>query len=479
MKKILSLGFIIVLALLLRLHQINTPLADWHSWRQADTAAVTRRYVQEGIDLLHPRYDDLSSIPSGLDNPNGYRMVEFPFVNALTAWAYNFTSASNWLEVHQFSRIISIIFSLGSLVFLYGLVQRLSGHRQAWLTALIFAVLPYNIFYSRVVLPEVALVFFSTGAVYFLVKKVLDKKTIWSWEYWASAIFAALALLLKPYAVFLALPLAYLKFKHHGFKLIKNPASYLYLLIAILPLILWRLWITQFPEGIPAFTWLLNGNNIRFKGSFFRWIFADRFGRLILGYFGLIPFALGILKKTSQSEGSFYHLWLLAILAYLFTFATGNVQHDYYQIITIPIISIFVAKGLLFLINPPASFSKTASYLLLVTSSLFMIAFSWFHIRDFFNINHPEIIEAGNAANQILPPDAKVIAPYLGDTAFLYQINRRGWPISSNIKELINRGATDYVTTTFDDQANLLLSSCKPSIKTETFAIISLRDCNL
>ena len=479
MKRFIILGLILTTALLVRLHRVTEPLADWHSWRQADTAAVTRIFVNEGIDLLRPRYDDLSSIPSGKDNPQGYRMVEFPFVNGLTAWLYRVLPIASQLEIHVFSRVVSIAFSLGSLIFLYLLVEQLSGRLEAIIAALVFALLPYNIYYSRTILPEVQAVFFSTGALYFMLRKINLKKTYKSWEFLLSAVFAALALLLKPYVIVLALPLAYIKFKAHGFSLLKNKAAYLYLLIALAPLILWRLWIRQFPEGIPAFLWLLNGNGIRFKGAFFRWIFGDRFGRLILGYFGLIPLALGIIKSPQKKEGWFYHWWLLGILVFLTVFATGNVQHDYYQIITIPIISIFVAKGIVFLLKvPKLHFSALTSYFLLLTSVLFMLAFGWFHIRGLFNINHPEIVEAGQAADQILPRDAKVIAPYGGDTAFLYQINRRGWPIGGNIAEKIKLGATEYVTTTVDAEAKDLMEKCLPFIKTDTFLIINLRRCD-
>ncbi|MBI2009627.1 MAG: glycosyltransferase family 39 protein [Candidatus Chisholmbacteria bacterium] len=478
MKRVLLLAIALVVALIPRLYRLTTPLADWHSWRQADTAAVTRRYVADGIDLLHPRYDDLSSIPSGRENPQGYRMVEFPLINGLTAWLYQVLPGANELEIHVFSRLVSILFSLGSLVFLYFLVEKLSGNLEAFLAALVFALLPYNIFYSRTILPEVPLVFFLTGSIYFLVKKVVEQKTPRSWEFWTSAIFASVAVLLKPYALFFALPLVYFKFKHHGFKLLKNPYSYLYVAIVLVPFILWRLWIAQFPEGIPANVWLLNGNGIRFKGAWFRWLFADRLGRLILGYFGLVPFALGMAKKTKALEGWFYHLWLASVLLFFAVFATGNVQHDYYQIIAIPIVSVFVAKGLAFLLYPPPQLSKSICYLLFAICSLFSLAFGWFHLRDYFNINHPEIVAAGKLADQTLPREALVIAPYQGNTAFLYQTNRRGWPIGGSIEDKINRGATDYVTTTFDAEANLLLQVCDVSTKTDTFAIISLSQCN-
>ena len=73
--EVLSLLLILVLALVLRLYKIDNPVADWHSWRQADTASVTRVFSQEGINLLTPRFQDISTIPSGKQNPPGYRML--------------------------------------------------------------------------------------------------------------------------------------------------------------------------------------------------------------------------------------------------------------------------------------------------------------------------------------------------------------------------------------------------------------------
>src|SRR3989344_3121022 len=80
--------FVLLLALGLRLYKIDNPVADWHSWRQADTAAVSRNFVRGGFDLLHPHYDDLGSNQTGHDNPQGLRMVEFPFYNAIVAAVY-------------------------------------------------------------------------------------------------------------------------------------------------------------------------------------------------------------------------------------------------------------------------------------------------------------------------------------------------------------------------------------------------------
>ena len=37
---------ILLLGFGVRLYKITSPIADWHSWRQADTASVTRNFCE-------------------------------------------------------------------------------------------------------------------------------------------------------------------------------------------------------------------------------------------------------------------------------------------------------------------------------------------------------------------------------------------------------------------------------------------------
>lgn len=464
--------FILALAFIVRTYKLYSPLADWHSWRQVDTASVAVEYVKNGIDLLHPKYLDLSNIPSGKDNLEGYRMVEFPLVSGLVALVDNILPQD--IEIHVLYRIFSIIFSLGSTYFLYKLVNLLESKKLAHISALIFALLPFNIFYSRSVLPEISLVFFSLLGMYSITAYFKSKnKSIYNPDFWTGAVSLSVALLIKPYALIFMLPLMYLGLKNTGIKLLKDAKTYLFLSIILTPLILWRFWIQQFPEGIPAFMWLLNGNNIRFKGAFFRWIFAERIGKLILGYWGIFLLGLGFLKK---SKSAFFFWWMISILVYLFTFATGNVQHDYYQIILIPIISIYLAKGVVFLLEAPKKLkiSRIKSYTLLTITSVFALAFSWYEIRGYFNINNPAIVEAGQFVDKNTPDDALIIAPYMGDTAFLYQTNRRGWPIGGEIDKRVEQGADYYVTTALDDEAKSLMDTYQIIESNDQFTLIKL-----
>lgn len=476
----LILVFILLIAFTVRLYRISTPLADWHSFRQADTASVAREYVKNGIDLLHPQYHDLSDIQSGIDNLDGWRMVEFPIINGGVAFLYKLLP-HKVVELHVFYRLTSIIFSLASIVYLYKLIKLLEDKPTALLSSLVFALLPYNIFYSRSIFPEIPLVFFMLVEFYCLAKYFRAKNhSLKNPYFWVALVSGAIALLLKPSAIFIALPILVDGFLVRGKKLFTDWRVYFYSVLVVLPLIAWRLWITQFPSGIPAFDWLLNGNGIRFTPAFFRWIFAERLSKLILGYWGLIPFALGLIAPTLSKKKSggviVFYSWLLAMFIYISVIATGNVQHDYYQIITIPIISIFVARGLLFLYRAPIkySFNKIACYLLLVTCFLFMLAFSWYQVKDYYHINNWAIVTAGKAVNQHTPPNSLVIAHYMGDTAFLYQTNRRGWPIGFNIDQRIDQGAQYYVSTEYNYEAKELESKYSVLEKTKDFILIDL-----
>jgi hypothetical protein len=475
-RKIISSDYFLLLLILisaiaLRLYKINTPLADWHSWRQADTSAVTRNYVKHGINILYPTFDDLSNVASGMDNPRGLRFVEFPLYNLASVVVDKLFIGFN---VEISGRLTSIFASLGSIIFLFLIVRKYLGRKIAFFSSLFFAIIPYNIYYSRVILPEPFLVFSSLGMIYFfdkfvekisrpkadqpLAENITFKIKIFLYLL-LSIIFTAFSLLIKPFAAFLFLPLTYLWFRNIGISFKSIIGMLVYCLVCLLPFVWWRFWMSHFPEGIPASMWLFNGDKIRFKGAFFYWIFADRLGRLILGYFGLPIFIAGILNKLKK-ENWFFSLWGISMLLYVAVVATGNVRHDYYQILTIPIITIFLGKGTVFFLESAGKFlPKWRTYFILFIILVFQEMFGWYHIRDLYNINHPEIVEAGSVVERKTSDKTLVIAPYNGDTAFLYQTRRAGWPIiEGDIEELIKKGAHYYVSVSFDDLTNQLIN---------------------
>ncbi|HZZ98418.1 MAG TPA: glycosyltransferase family 39 protein [Candidatus Saccharimonadia bacterium] len=469
MKPTVVLVVLVLAAFIVRLYHVSNPIADWHSFRQADTASVTREYLKHGVDFLHPTYHDLSNIQSGHDNPQGYRMVEFPLLNGFSATLISLTHQQN--NQVLFERFIAIVFSLVGLVSIYGLGSQLSGKRVGLFAAALFAFMPYSVYYSRTILPDGPFLAAITFSLWMFA--LYAEKKSWA-AYLLSLIGFIAASLFKPYAVFFYPLFPAIMLYKQGLRGFKDWRLYIWPILSIIPLYLWRHWILQFPSGIAASDWLLNKGNIRYSGAFFHWIFEVRISTLILGIGMVVPFVLGLVKRGKDQL--IYLLWGICTLAYLWIFAGGNVQHDYYQIVILPFLFLVTARGLSsFFELPPKFMGKWVATLLIAVLFVFSFSVSWFYIRGYFNINHPEIVEAGKEVDKILPANAKVIAPYEGDTSFLFATNRTGWPLGVFIDKYIADGAQYYVSVNFDDEANALMRKYVVMEKTKDFVIIDLQ----
>lgn len=479
--KIENLVFIalLILGFSVRLYRFDNPVADWHSWRQSDTSAVSRNFVQSGFDLLHPKFDDLSNVPSGMDNPQGYRFVEFPIYNFFQAGLFKLFET---LTLEEWGRLLIIFSSLLSAVFIFLTIKKRFGYLTGLLSSFFFLFIPYNIYFSRTILPDPSMVMATLGAIYFFDKWLEDsiKYKVLSIKYWiyfiVALVFMAAALLLKPYALFFTLPMIYLAFEKFGFKFLLKWQLWAFLIVSLLPLVLWRMWMLNFPEGIPQSAWLFNEGNIRFKGAFFYWIFADRIGRLILGYWGVAILILGLLAKYTKKDLLFILSFILSSLLYLAVLARGNVQHDYYQILIIPTISILLGLGGSVLLSPLKENNKIMYYSVFLVCTLFALIFGWYFVRDYFNINNPSIIEAGKAVDKLTPKNAKIIANYNGDTSFLYQTKRKGWAsFEKPLPQMIEMGA-DYLVLANPTEVDLNLGKTyKIVAETKQYVIFDLR----
>jgi 4-amino-4-deoxy-L-arabinose transferase-like glycosyltransferase len=515
------LVLIVCFGLLLRLYGLTNSVTDWHSFRQADTASVTKEYVKRGIDLLHPRFHDYGNVASGKDNPEGYRMVEFPFINAGVALVLRTIPG---LDLVVTSRLASILFSLGTIISLYFLGKRWANESVGYLSALTYAALPYVVYYSRVILPEPFFAFFLTFSFLSFDLWLENKKFGW---YVGALVSYALALLLKPFALFFAPVLAYLALRHFKYKVFFQPLLYVFG-VSLLPLVWWRHWITQYPEGIPVTDWLFNsidGKPIRFKPAWFRWLAWERYTKLILGGGTAVAALFSIGTKNKARE--LILVWGSCVFIYLATIAAGNVRHDYYQSITIPLFSLAVGQGLwvisqlkdnkkllaiwaviVALITLITKFPEPGtieqfvpSWILIavwaglggwilyavirkvsfkflgaaVATGLFitsLIIGHWF-VHGYYS-TRPDYEEAGAAVDRLVPADAKIIAPAFADTLFLFQTNRAGWALGGEIDDKIAQGATYYVSTAYDDEAKELEQKYQVIEKTKNHIIIKL-----
>lgn len=470
--EIILVILLLVGGILVRSYRLHTPLGDWHSWRQADTAAVARNFATEKFDLLYPQSDSLWILNERLlPNPNRYFINEFPLYNAIVALLYQQFGVN-----HVYGRLVSILISTLGALALYGITRRLLGVPQALATLFLYQALPYNIYYNRVVMPDPTFVAFSIISLYFSLRYASSRRVL---DGIFLALFFALATLVKPYALFIALPIFYWLYVQQGPRFVFSFQTLTLATASLLPLALWRYHIHLHPEGAFASKWLLNGENIRFTGAFFRWIIFDRLNRLIFATGGFVLFVYSFFVSYAKKSTSFFLVWALSILLYMTVFAKGNVTHDYYQLpIVAPGVALIVIAAEAILKQAKTRLAKLVhlggvSLLLILT-----LAFGWYEVRGFFNINNEAMIVAGKRADEILPTDAVVIVPYMGDPAFLYQVNRNGWPVGGNIAERIQDGATHYVTTSFDEEYQQLKSQYTLVEQTDLYGIIKLSSPN-
>ena len=398
-------------------------------------------------------------------------MVEFPLYNLFHFATYK---AFPWIGLDMAGRLTSVALSLVSILFLFLITQKLSGFFVGWLSALFMAVIPFNVFFSRVILPEPLMVALFLASYWFLLLSAERQKLTKRIYLLLSSLLLSMAILVKPFAVFFILPHIAVILRQLVLQQITIIEAFSYGILSLIPFFLWRQNIAKYPEGIPASDWLLNASGIRFRPAWFRWLFAERLGKLILGIYGTSFFLLGLIAKP-KNEGYTYWLWFLGILAYFSVVAGGNIRHDYYQAIIMPFIAIFLAKGVSLMMGLTRTvYSRWLTLLAGILIFASMIAISWYDIGPFYNINNPAIIEAGREVDRLTPKSALVVAPYNGDTAFLYQTGRSGWPLGYYIEDKITKGATHYVSVVYDDEARELEKKFTVLAKTDRYIIIQL-----
>lgn len=483
-KQWIIITIIVFAGLFARLINLHQPIADWHSFRQVDTVSVTKIFSQTGLDFLHPRYHDLSSTQSGMENPQGYRMVEAPIYNTLSLFWHQVTGN----DINISSRLISILLSLASGLFIYFFVLRSTAEQlPAALSLLVFMLLPFNVYYSRTTLPEPTAVFFTTLTLYLFEVNLL-----------LAAPFFALALLIKPYVGLILAPYFIVTLFRQK-KLHLSPVGLIKLiafgLISLAPFVLWRLWINQFPEGIPQSNWLLNSGNtstfpnwfhgydlsflnrlVAFRPHWWHWLFHDRLSGLILGSYGLIPLFLGVCYRKKYYQSAAFS-FLVGILVYFIVIAQGNIQHDYYQVLIIPFVSILFGVGLSYIIRVIFT-GRPIGYLVAMLILLFSFYFSLERVKEYYKINRPQIAEISRVVRQSIPSNSLVIAPNNGDTTLLYLLGYSGWPIEiydfNKIITLHPHSPIYLVSINFDNYTNSLISKYPTISKSSDYIIFKI-----
>jgi hypothetical protein len=344
------------LALALRCYSLSAPLLDYHSWRQADTAAIARNYTQNGYRFLFPQVDWGGQTP-------GYVESEFPLYSYTLALLFGLFGAQAWV-----GRALTALAGAAAAGALYELVYAASGNRRVAVYAgLALALMPFPLYFGRTVMPDTWMLLAAILALWSFQRWVAEPST---GHYVVALLCGALAPLAKtPNLLIAGVPLAYLalmswprlvwhakspetKTKNQvrrggsRFSMLGSSAALLLLygLVFTLPSLVWMRHAQALPLdprlsfgiGEKLFDLALLGDP-QFYILVARWSVEN-----IVTWAGAPVFLLGLLPTTgdrrpaaSQALHSHLHpllpyTWLFGVLLFLLAAASGVVGQDYY-----------------------------------------------------------------------------------------------------------------------------------------------------
>lgn len=342
MKGRMALWLILLLALATRLYSVNAPLTDGGQERQTQVAMIARNLYRDNLNVLYPRIDIFAPEP-------GYVTLEFPLQSALMAIVYYVVGVQDIV-----GRLVTIAFSIMSIAFMYWLAKFFLPERGALLATAIYALTPMSIYFGRAVFPEALLLFFSLGALYFLLRWSEGLKTRY---YVLSLVFVAMAFLVKaPPGLVMLLPLSAVWWVRWHRTLIRRVDFYLYVVLSTLPIALWILWSNHIgpPTGWNVYQLSVIGRLRILEGWFAPWFYTWLFKSLV--FVALTPLVVlldivGLLETRRHRLAPIVYAWVAAMIIFVFATPGAQASHWNYQVPLIPIGALLAGFGVYGLVN--------------------------------------------------------------------------------------------------------------------------------
>jgi hypothetical protein len=406
-----------------RLIHLDSTVIGWHSWRQADTAAMARNFHETGEGIFYPRADW---------GGGGYVETEFQL------YTYTVSLLYSVFGVHEaIGRLVSVIMSLLAILGLYLLTRRFHDERTALIAATIYAVIPLSLFYGRAFMPEPTLIAAIIWGLFFFDRwrsegRIIDGVLAW--------LAVTLAVLLKIPTLYIGLPLFFIAWTNSGSarRVLLAPSLWLF---ALGLFVITALWYTHAHS-----LYKLSGNTFGiWTGSTDKWgnysslltfkFYNDVFFKSIaerhLTWPGMLVFIYGLTIKRRNRRDWMAEVWLVSVIVYILVVNKGNQVHEYYQLPFIPPAVMVMSRGLgrmwKSITDPEQSHRRLSIVLpaLLVTGILLLSGMRYVSLVS--GEADREIIEFADEAKKYIPENAFVLDVSDGNPVMLYLLHRKGW----------------------------------------------------
>ncbi len=414
---------ILLITLVTRLFGITNPVLGWHSWRQSDTASIARNFFENGFNILYPQINWGGS-------GTGYVESEFHIYPFIVSLLYSVFGAEDAV-----ARIISVLFSLLTVFGLYLLVKKIINEKTALWSALIYAILPLNVFYGRAFMPESMMLMCSVYAIYFF-SEWLDKNNV---KYLLLAwLFTVLAVLIKLPALYIGLPLLYLAIQKYRTGIFKQYPLYILAICILIPAALWYYHAHQlFLKGGSSFGIWTYGQDkwgmfsLLIDPVWYNDIFFKSIAERHLTYPAFILLVWGLFVKRANPKEKLFDYWLMAVLVFIFIAAQAHRAQEYY---TLPFdlpASVFIGKVFAkYIPSFKGAFKgkKIVPFFLVLCFGLICIL-SYLRVSRFLEAeeNSQIVLKIGKDVEKLTPQSDKIITVSNGNPVYLYHSHRFGW----------------------------------------------------
>ncbi|MDR3635949.1 MAG: glycosyltransferase family 39 protein [Isosphaeraceae bacterium] len=331
----LLLAALLAVAALMRLYHFQTPLVDQLYVKQVHVANHARNIASPSWNPLRFSFDFLDE--------RGDRMVlteEVPLYNGLVGATYSLFGEHEWL-----GRVWSLLATLVTILALYDLVRREFDVETGLVAAFLFAMSPLSIFYGRALLPDpwmTASMVLCVGAY----RRYLDEGEQHRWL--AAAALAGLsAAMFKTFGLLVLVPLADMAYRRGGWRAWFSPRFLLLVAAIVVPIAVWIVGVfvrVPNPTAHTTYFFWQSPGSLWHHRLYVRLTFGMFFNdcgpvATILIVQGILGALLG--KERSRPLWG----WSAAGIVYLFAFAPKLMDHDYYELIVLPVLATWGALG--------------------------------------------------------------------------------------------------------------------------------------
>jgi 4-amino-4-deoxy-L-arabinose transferase-like glycosyltransferase len=435
----------LVLLSVLRLPHLTGPLDDPHSWRQCDTAEMSRVFAREGIDLLRPSVAWLGA--------HRTLIFEFPLPEALAA-----LPAAAWGWDPLWDRLVALAATAVAALYLFRIARELAGSEVARLATVLFVAAPLVQFYSRAAHVDP----FATAAAHaFLHHALRAVRGGGVGHGLAAALAGALAAMVKvPYLVPVLAPLAW--------AMVRAPrrgrvAGLLLGAVVAAAFVAWRAhvravngaapdwdWLPGYYKEVDPWWWYVGQWRQRLEPG----AWATLAQRLAWEVATPLGAALALAGLARRGHGQAHDarvpvaLWLAAALLYLLVFFPLNVIHNYYQFPFAAPLAGAAALGLVALAGEHGGPRRAAAWAAL--AAVLALAVVLPVRRGWYRVDAVRVA-AGAAIAAHTPPGELVVVVDRGseytDPRLLHRADRHGWAVRAEdvspglLARLVDEGA--------------------------------------